>query len=388
MDLLFWIVVDNLFLTTVKGMSAFNVVLITTIGLAFSIFCYPLTNLIVKKTSNKLCIILGSICNLISILMYTLCNNLVWFIVAASIYNLSSPLRQSAAVMLENNLKEQNRENEYVKWNSYGRLGYSFITMVIALFAGSLFNVWAYLPMVLSIACAVVGLALAIIYSEPKTEVVETANNQSIKSIITSKLMILIFLMNLIAVGLWVFLQTKSTLLIQFVCDDAGIELSTISLIVSGIVFGSRICRLVSNLIFPKIYKKVKNKSKIIIVISILIAISSICFAVGGNINANLYVQLALIAVGLFIIISVRDIYGTLENRIVITNLPENQQKQAIVLSNIYGKCGRLVANAFALLVLGFASLNKVYLYLLIFGLLQIFICIFLSKYLKNENAN
>lgn len=31
-DLLFWIVIDNLFLTTVKGLEAFEIVLITMLG--------------------------------------------------------------------------------------------------------------------------------------------------------------------------------------------------------------------------------------------------------------------------------------------------------------------------------------------------------------------
>lgn len=382
-DLLFWIVINNLFLTTVKGFSVNNIVLITMIGLGGSLLFYPLTNLIVKKTKNKASIIIGSICYCVAIILFMVCNSIYGFIIGEIIYQISSPFRMVSSVMLKNNLKEQGKDEEYVKCQSYGKLGYAILTMIISLFAGALFNVWAFLPMILSLVFAVVGLVLSCIYTDNAQKQEEQKTSIKITSLIKNKVMILILFMNIFAVGTYVFLHGKSTLLIQIVCQNAEFNIATISLIVSALVFGSRIVRVLSNLLFPKIYKFVKNKQKIVIVLGFLILLSSIMFAIGSNINAHYILKLILITIGFYIILSVRDIYAVAENKIITSKIEENAQKQAFVLADIYGKIGKLLTNAFALVVLEVLSLNMLYICLLVFTIAQIFVCIPLSKYLK-----
>ncbi len=87
----------------------------------------------------------------------------------------------------------------------------------------------------------------------------------------------------------------------------------------------------------------------------------------------------------LLIVISIRELYSTLENKMTMDNLPENLQKQALLLGNVYGKFERLLLNGATLLVLSFTSLNEACLFLLIFAIGQVFICIPLSKHLKGE---
>ena len=91
LDLLFWIVVDNLFLTTVKGLGAFDIVLVTMSGLGLSLLFYPLTNLIVKKTRSKFALLIGSCCLMLSITLFTVSSTILGFIIAQFMLNLSSP---------------------------------------------------------------------------------------------------------------------------------------------------------------------------------------------------------------------------------------------------------------------------------------------------------
>ena len=49
-----------------------------------------------------------------------------------------------AAISPESVKKEQNKQEDFVKWQSYGKLGYAIITLIISLFAGILFNVYAH----------------------------------------------------------------------------------------------------------------------------------------------------------------------------------------------------------------------------------------------------
>jgi len=384
-DLLFWIVIDNLFLTTVKGLNAFQIVLVTMLGLGLSLLLYPLVNLLTKKTTSQLVIRLGAGCYILAILLFMVCNTIYGFIFAQLFYNLSSPLRQVSNFILRNNLKERGKEENFVKWQSYGKLGYSFITLAISLCAGFLFNVWAYLPMILSLSCAVIGFIFACIYTEGKRDEEKIEEKVSVKFLFKNKMMILILFMNIAAVGTYIFMQSKTTLLIQNVCENVGLEVAKISIIVSLIVFISRLMRVLSNLIFPSIYRKVENKQKVLYFVGILLAISGICFAVGGNINANYILKIIFICIGFFIILTVRDIYAVLEANIIALNLPENAQKQAYVLANVFSRAGLLIVNAFSLIILGFLPLNILYICLLLFIISQMFICIPLAKYLKKK---
>ncbi len=384
-DLLFWIVVNNLFLTSVKGMTSFDIILITLLGLAFSIVLYPLINLINKKLSNHVSIIIGACCLIVSILLFTFCRTIYGFVIAETLHLVSSLFRQSATVMLKNNLHLQGKDEQFVKWKSLGQLGYSIITMVIAIVAGIFFNINPYLPMYLCLAFTIVGLIFAILYNEPKVEKQDTPPQAKLKTVLKRKIIILIFFMNLFGVGTYSFFLTKTTLLLQTVCENGGMELAKISLIVSGVVLASRILRVLSNFLMPIIYKKTKKKNNLLISIGVAIILAALSLALGGNLPTNIIVNIVLITLGLLIAISIRDLYSTLENKMVVSNLPESEQRQALMLGNIFGNFGRLLLNGVTLLILGLTTLNNVYLYLLIFAVAQIFVVIPLSKYLDTD---
>ena len=382
-DLLFWIVIGDLFLLNVKGLSEFDVVLVTTVGIAVALALYPLINLIVKKTSSKVSIILASICQVLATILFMNCTTIYGFIVAKALYTSASPFRAVSNVMLKNNLAEKGNEGSFVKWQSYGRLGYAFITLAISLVAGWTLNVYSYLPMLLTLGLAVLGLVFAIIYKDAGCAQTEDGAKQGdIRSLIKYKPIILVVLMNLIGVGAYVFMHTRVAIVIEYVLDGT-LDIALINIIVSGLVFGSRLMRVLSMLIFPKIYSRVKIKSKILIAVSILIVAANAFLAVGGLIGSNYILSLICLAIGFFIILGIRDVYSVAESRIIATSLPEQKLKQAFMLTSVAEKAGRLISHAFALLVLGFLPTSFLYLFMMIFSVAQIFICLPLAKYFK-----
>ena len=383
-DLLFWIVVDNLFLSTVKQMSDFNIILITMLGLFAAVMFFPLINIVIKKINNRLSNVIGAFCYLIAIILFCFCNTIYGFVIAQAIYNMSSQFKQSAIVILKNNLKAQGKEKDFVKISSYGWLGYSITTAVIAMLSGICFNTNPYLPIILSAIGAVVAVVLSLLFTDVKNEEIQPKIEPSQTKLIKNKLIVLLLLMNIITVGCYIFLQTKTTLLIQEVCENININLAEISIIISVVIFISRLFRIAANILTPYVYKKVKNKPNILLGIGVLLIISGLCFALGGNIKANLYINISLIAIGLFIIISIRDLYLIIENKIIINNFNETQQKQVLVLANFFSKIGKLVVNGLALLIMCVFTLNLVYLAMFVVLILQMFITVPLSKYLKN----
>lgn len=387
-DLLFWIVVDNLFLSTVKGMNDFNIILITMLGLLASIVLFPFVNLIIKKLNNQPSNIIGASCYFIAIVLFCFCNTIYGFVFAQAIYNIASQFKQTATVILKNNLKAQGKESDFVKISSYGWLGYSTATAVIAIISGVCFNTNPYLPILLSAIGALIAIILSVLFKDVPIQDQQEVLPIKTTKLIKNKLMLLILFMHILTVGCYVFLQTKATLLIQEVCENININISKISIIISVVIFISRLFRIGANIVTPYIYKKIKNKSNILLGISGLLIIAGLCFALGGNIKSNIYVNIILIAIGLFIIISIRDLYAIIENKIIINNFKNNEQKQALALANFYSKIGKFVINGLALLIIGVFSLNLVYLVMFGITIFQIFITIPLSKYLKDINEN
>ncbi|MBO5884609.1 MAG: MFS transporter [Clostridia bacterium] len=365
-------------------MSDFNIILITMLGLFAAVMFFPLINIVIKKINNRLSNVIGAFCYLIAIILFCFCNTIYGFVIAQAIYNMSSQFKQSAIVILKNNLKAQGKEKDFVKISSYGWLGYSITTAVIAMLSGICFNTNPYLPIILSAIGAVVAVVLSLLFTDVKNEEIQPKIEPSQTKLIKNKLIVLLLLMNIITVGCYIFLQTKTTLLIQEVCENININLAEISIIISVVIFISRLFRIAANILTPYVYKKVKNKPNILLGIGVLLIISGLCFALGGNIKANLYINISLIAIGLFIIISIRDLYLIIENKIIINNFNETQQKQVLVLANFFSKIGKLVVNGLALLIMCVFTLNLVYLAMFVVLILQMFITVPLSKYLKN----
>jgi len=384
-DLLFWIVIDNLFLSTVKGFDAFNIVLISMLGIFFSLLLYPFNNYLIKKISNRTSIIIGSLCYIFSILIFGLSSNIIAFIIGQTIYNSSAPFRAIANVMLKNNLEEANKEDEYIKWQSYGKLGYAIITLLLSLFSGVLFNINPYLPIFLSLVGTLFALLFAILFNDSNSKQVQVESNYDLKPILKNKTMILIALMNILAVGTYTFLQTKSTLLIQYTLEEASLDIAKISIIISVIVFGSRLCRVISDLLFSKLYNKVIDKPKILVGISIFILVANLSFALGGNLNIGYILKIILITIGFYIILYIRDMYSVMETKIIPLTIEKNLQKEAFILTGIYEKLGRLITHIYALVALWYLPLNILYAVMLIFSVSQIFVSIKLSKILKKS---
>ena len=147
-DLLFWIVISSLFLTTVKGMSSFQVILISLVGAGFSLVLFPLINLFIRKAGNYWSCVLGASLLLLAVVLYTFCKTIYGFCVAAVLYEISFIFMSIRSVMLKNNLKEQGKSEEFVKWRSYSKLVYAVVTCVISVVTGYLFNFYTYLPQI------------------------------------------------------------------------------------------------------------------------------------------------------------------------------------------------------------------------------------------------
>ena len=389
LDVFFRTIIESVFLTTVKGLTPSDIILITFIGIGASICLSPIILIASKKMGNKKSLIIGSFCSVLCVIFYMICNQLIGFIFASIFYNLIALFYQPADIMLKNNLKSLNNEEDFVKWKTYGKLGFSVATLIVSLISGFCFNINHYLPIWLSLTCAILGLIFAFLFQDTNVENSKDLEHleqekSSFKNIFCNKIMVLILLMNIFGIGVITFYQARTSLLIQLSCNNFALDLAKISIIISFVDFGSRIIKILSNFILPHTYKRIDDKSMLINYVGIVILVASLLLSIGGILHISVTLSICLITLGFFMLISIRDVYDTLESKIIITKIPERQQKQAVILYGVYKKVGRLITNLLALILLKFFTLNCVYCLLLPLIFIHIFICFKLSKLIKN----
>ncbi len=150
-DLLFWVAIDTLFLTIVKGFSASQISLLVTLPSLIGIILQLPILRVINKIGNTKSIRLGTFFLLCSNIFITFGNSFFWVLIGKLLYEIAFSFKNMESIALKNDLVVLNKDNEYLKLKNKSNVVYSIITMIIALIAGKLFNINHYLPMYLCI---------------------------------------------------------------------------------------------------------------------------------------------------------------------------------------------------------------------------------------------
>ena len=302
-DLLFFIAIDTLFFTVVKGLSAQEIVFLTTISSFFSIIFRIILIKLIRRIGNTNSVRLGMMLLLLSAIFITFGTNYFWIILGKIIYEVAWVFKDMENVMLKNNLSVIGKENDYAKVANKGMIVYAFLTFIVAITSGFIFNINPYLPMFL---CILICVFATIIYFYMK----DVSDNNITNSITTNKSKIklpkivwAILISYTIFFGVITAGQQNSKLLIQYELSDLYNTYS-VSLYLGIIVAFSRISRLGSTIIFGKIYDKIGNKSLIILTTMLLM---SFIFIILGYFVPFIYLKFAFMALGFCLILGVRD---------------------------------------------------------------------------------
>lgn len=161
-DLLFYVAIDTLFYTVVKGFLPEQLSLLTTVSALFCILLkIPITK-IIEKIGNTNSVRVGALGLILSSVMITFLRSFLLIMLARIIYILSIIFINMQNTMLKNNLTILNREEEYAKIINRGNIVYSTITMIIAFVAGYMFNVNNYLPMYFCILFCIITFVMSL----------------------------------------------------------------------------------------------------------------------------------------------------------------------------------------------------------------------------------
>ena len=379
-DLIFFVPIDTLFLTLVKGLNASQITAMTMVALIICIVFQKVILAIVKKIGNVNSLRLGATMLLIASLVLTFGKSFIAMLLYKSIHELAVMFLNMDEIILKNNLKAVNRKDDYFKIRNKSKIIYAIITLFTALVAGKMFNVNHYLPMYLSIIIYVLVLGTAFLYYEAKVED-ELETKKEHKKLKITSIIFYVILSNAVFYSIIKMGQNNSKLFMQYdFLKFLSVEMVTYY--ITTIVFISRIARLVGNVIFEKVYLKIKNKMSVILTICLALAFSLLI--IGHFIELAFICKVIIMSLGFFLILAIRDSFQTYIEDVALTISNKDEQQEIIIKIEVYRRLGTLILSAIFTLILMKYELIVIEFILLCLSIIEIFI----NKSLCNKLSN
>lgn len=326
-DLMFFIAISTLFLTVVKGLTAAQISLLSTVSNLSCILLQIPALKIIQKIGNERSIRLGTIMLLCSSLLITFGNQYWIILIGYILYQPSFLFKKMDTVVLKNNLSYLKKENDYIRIANKSNIIYSVITMLIALIAGSIFAINHYMPMYFCIGICIINVLLSFSIFDVSEEKQETVRREPKTKTKFSKIAIMTILSFALLYPIINVGQSNTTLFIQYNLQnyfDVGLTATYLSLI----VVTSRIARVLGNLAFKKIYIKLKDKVSILITIITILAF--VIILLGSCIHTVPILKFVLMTIGFDLILAIRDPFDAYASDLILKNTTKEQQQKGI----------------------------------------------------------
>ena len=182
--------------------------------------------------------------------------------------------------------------------------------------------------------------------------------------------------------------QNNSKLFMQYDFQNF-LSVEMVTYYITAIVFISRIARLLGNIIFGKVYKKIKDKMSI--ALSICLALAFILLLLGHFINTSFVIKVLLMSLGFFLILAIRDSFQVYIEDVALGIANKDEQQKIIIKIEVSRRIGTLILSTLFTLILMRYELVVVEFVLLILSIIEIFIskqlCNKLTK-IKREEVN
>ena len=347
-DLIFFVPIDTLILTLVKGLNASQITAMTMASLIICILFQKIILAIVKKIGNVNSLRLGATMLLTATIVLTFGKLFMAMLLYKSIHELAVMFLNMDEIILKSNLKFVNRKDDYFKIRNKSKIIYAIITLFTALVAGKMFNVNHYLPRYLSIIINVLVLGTAFLYYEAKVNKEQEMKKEHKKLKITS-IIFYVILSNAVFYSIIKMGQNNSKLFMQYDFQKF-LSVEMVTYYITTIVFISRIARLVGNVIFGKVYQKIKDKMSI--VLTICLSMAFLLLIIGHYINVAFIYKVIFMSIGFFLILATRDSFQIYIEDVALSISNKDEQQKIVIDIEIYRRVGTLILSAIFTLIL------------------------------------
>lgn len=384
-DLLFYIAIDTLFLTIIKNFSPAEIVSITSLSQMICIALQFPVLFIIKKIGNTASVRTGAFFLLLSAVIITFGKNYYLVLLGRVFHDVAAIFKSTSVVALENNLELLDRKNEFVHYRTSANTVYAVITMLISFVASYMFNLNHYLPMIGCITTCTVGFVLSLFMKDcsdynkiSRKGITKAKGNFHCGRVIILAVVIYSLFYSIVTNG-----QNEGKLFIQqTVLLDFDVERT--ALIIGGIVCVSRIIRVISNVIFEKLYKKYSDIMGVALSILLGTSISLILF---GSFIPQVIVKILVMGAGYTSILFIRDPFRLYIQDVIFLRTPKEQHQTLLTVLEFGVKIATAgIGLSFSAILLSYSMLVIMAIMLAI-SLIEITLVFVIYKKISSEKA-
>ena len=328
-DLLFWAAINTIFLTTVKMFSASQVSLLTAISGLVTILSQNIVLKIIKKIGNLKSVKLGLLMLFMGAVIITFGSSFISILIGEIFYNIAFLFKGMESVILRRNLKYQNNENAFIQIQGRSSLVYAISTMICSFIAGYIFNINNYLPMLICVIICFFNIILSRFLYECK-DIEENKIKTSTQFKWTNILFIIVLVYGLLY-GTLETIQDNGKIFIQYFMQNYE-SIDKTAIYLSIIIAFSRISRVISDLVFSRIYNKIKNKFIILLNIILILAI---CFIICGSFIPVSTIGIIVMGIGFCMVLWARDPIMNFTKNALLNNCSKENQQTAMLKFNL-----------------------------------------------------
>lgn len=379
-DLLFFAVIDAVFLTTIKGLSMEQVSLLAFLSYVFSLVIQiPLLKGI-NRIGNKAAVRLGSVMMLISAVCLTFGPNFAIMLIGGFLKCIAHTLNAMITAVLKNHLVNEGKDNQFVSYQSDANSAASFVMMITSLLCGPLFDVYGYGPMIACIALSLVGVYVSfkmtngeqadneiITTAEIKKHIREQHKNRTHSGfVIFSSFAIFTTLTGL---GISYMKMNFQELLVGI-----GTE-STVSLlgIISTVVY---LIRILSNMMTSRFFDKNRNRILLVVSGSLVVGLALQMLPWVPSIRKITPIVIVLLCIGYLMAAFVRDPFTTLIQNLSLDSESKARQQSMLIALNSAKKVGALVLSAVCTILLDESIIIYAMSLMAVGALINVFLCL------------
>lgn len=383
-DLIFFVPIDTLFLTLVKGLNASQISAMTMIGLLICILSQKIIVKVTKRIGNANSIRLGALMLFISSVILTFGKSFISLVIYRIINELAFMFWNMTSILLRNDLIYLGKKEEYYTVRNKAKVMYGITTMITALISGYLFNVNKYLPMYISLVIYFIMFIISFKFYEVQEK--EDNNSEEIKKDKDKKIeltstIFFVVLSNAIFFSIIKMGQNNSKLFMQYDFQKV-LSIEMVTYYITIIVFISRIARILGNMIFGKLYLKIKDKMSM--VLTFLECMSFALLILGHFIEFNFILKVIIMSSGFFLILAIRDSFQVYIEDTALKITKKDEQQKIMIDIEVYRKLGQLLlSGAFTLILIKY-ELIVIEFILLILSIIEITVNKKMCKNLKN----
>ena len=381
-DLLFWVAIDTLFLSIVKGIDAARIVFLTDFSLIASIVFYFPVSFIIKKLGNTVSVKVGVVMSVLAASLLTFAKSYYLLLLGMTFKQVGLWFYEMNSIILKNNLEYTNCCDEFAKYQTKGYTVYSVFTAVIAFIASPMFNIYRYLPMLCCIACTLISFGLSFFIKDYSGKDGKSEEHNE-KIHINYKKFLIFILVYGFTFSIFASAQSEGKLFVQdefFKCFSEKNVVFLIGLMISI----SRIVRIIADVISYRLY--IRFKEKIFPILSSIFLFSMLTVTFSSFIPQK-NVRVAMMIFGYVILLFLRDPYKVFIYDFVLSICSAEEQKKIILLFQFSNKIiYAAVLLAFSKVLLTHTTLAIMYI-LIVFSVIALALNIYIMVKGKKLHA-